>query len=152
MARSLRMEYPVAFYHVMASGKRRGPILVLVDGKTAGYYETLLDDIHFNPARAGLIRGSEGQSLMDYPWCSAAGGYLILLKNRPKWLAAAEGLATLGLPATVSGRRQFVERLDRRAVAESLPGMDRPAARNVQRRKCCSHPPQIGKAGFEASA
>ena len=91
---------------------------VLVDGKTAGYYETLLDDIHLNPARAGLIRGSEGQSLMDYPWCSVAGGYLLLPKNRPKWLAAAEELATLGLPDTVNGRRQFVERLDRRAVQE----------------------------------
>ena len=189
------MEYPGAFYHVMARGNRRGPIFlddddrrfflktlaqacgrtgwrvhawvlmgnhyhlfletpesnlvdgmkwlqntvtrrfnirhdewgrlfgdryksVLVDGKTAGYYETLLDYIHLNPARAGLIRGSEGQSLMDYPWSSVAGGYLLPPKKRPEWLAAGEGLASLGLTDTVGGRRQFLERLDHRAVEE----------------------------------
>ena len=91
---------------------------VLVEGKTAGYYETLLDYIHLNPARAGMVRGSEGQSVMDYPWSSVAGGYILSPKNRPKWLAAGEGLAAFGLTDTVSGRRQFVERLDRRAVEE----------------------------------
>lgn len=91
---------------------------VLVEGKTAGYYQTPLDYIHFNPARAGLIRGSEGQSLMDYPWSSVAGGYLLPPKKRPKWLAAGEGLASLGLTDTVGGRRQFVEHLDYRAVKE----------------------------------
>jgi len=91
---------------------------VLVEGKTAGYYETLLDYIHLNPARAGLVRCGEGQSVADYPWSSLAGGYLLSPKNRPKWLAAEVGLSVLGLKDSVNGRRQFVERLDRRAMDE----------------------------------
>ena len=36
---------------------------VLVEGKQAAYYETLADYIHLNPARAGLIKPKEGESL-----------------------------------------------------------------------------------------
>ena len=154
MARSLRIEYPGAFYHVMARGNRRGKIFVddddrrfflkavseacgmtgwrvhgwvmmsnhyhffietpeanlvagmkwlqnaytrrfntrhrewgrlfgdryksvIVEGKDPWYYTTLLDYIHLNPVRAGLVKVSEGQSVLDYPWCSVASGYAL---------------------------------------------------------------------------
>jgi len=71
---------------------------VLVDGKTAGYYETLLDYIHLNPARAGLIRGSEGQSLKPL-----AKANRVPIRERKK-----------GLPMTKSGRGRLFQRGSRR--------------------------------------
>ena len=44
---------------------------VLVEG--AGYYyETLLDDVHLNPVRAGLADRRKGQSVLDYAWSSVS--------------------------------------------------------------------------------
>ena len=92
---------------------------VLVEG--AGYYyETLLDYIHLNPARARLIDLQKEQSLLDYPWSSVAGGYALPPSRRAPWLAANAGLAAFGLADTTAGRRKFVERLDRRMVAEGM--------------------------------
>lgn len=91
---------------------------VLVEGGKAAYYEALLDYIHLNASRAGLVRAARGQSVLDYPWSSVAGGYGLRPEKRAKWLAAEDGLATSGLADTVRGRREFVERLDRRALEE----------------------------------
>ena len=82
------------------------------------YGRTLVDYIHLNPVRAGIIKPAEGQSVLDYPWSSVAGGYALPPEKRAKWLAADVGLAEQGLPDTVEGRRTYVERLDRRAVVE----------------------------------
>ena len=73
------------------------------------YYETLLDYIHLNPVRAKLVNPTTGTGVMDYPWSSIAGGYALLPSRRPKWLAAADGLAAFGLKDTASGRWKFVE-------------------------------------------
>lgn len=91
---------------------------VIVEGTDSYHYQTLLDYLHLNPVRAKLIKPSAGQSVLDYPWSSLAGGYVLPPSKRAKWLDAAWGLQTLGLADTVAGRRQMVERLDRRAVAE----------------------------------
>ena len=82
------------------------------------YGRTLMDYIHLNPVRAGIIKPAEGQSVMDYPWSSVAGGYALAPEKRAKWLAAESGLAEHGLPDTAEGRQRFVELLDRRAVVE----------------------------------
>jgi REP element-mobilizing transposase RayT len=196
MARSIRIEYPGAFYHVMARGNRREAIYrhgddrrfflqvlaeacgkcgwrvhawvlmnnhyhlllqtpeanlvegmkwlqntytrrfnvrhklwgrvfgdryksVLVEGE-GRYYETLLDYIHLNPARAGLVDPDKGQSVLDYPWSSVAGGYAVLPRKRAPWFAAADGLIAFGLADSASGRRKFVERLDRRILSEGM--------------------------------
>ena len=50
---------------------------VLVEGEKGYYYETLLDYIHLNPARCGLVRPKRKQSLLDYPWSSVAQGYAL---------------------------------------------------------------------------
>lgn len=91
---------------------------VMVDGNQRYYYETLLDYIHLNPVRAGLIRPAAGQSITDYAWSSVADGYVKPARQRRPWLAVDAGLEAFGMRDTVSGRRRFVERLDRRAVEE----------------------------------
>ncbi len=84
-----------------------------------GYYaRTLVDYIHLNPVRAGIIRPEEGQSVMDFPWSSVAGGYALPPGKRAKWLAAEAGLAEHGLPDTAEGRQKYVELLDKRSVLE----------------------------------
>ena len=197
MPRSIRIEYPGAFYHVMARGNRREAIFhdeadrrfflqtlgeackmtgwrihawvllsnhyhlfvetpdanlsrgmqwlqntftrrlntrhrlwgrlfgdrykaVLVEGQAGYYYETLLDYIHLNPVRCGLVRPQRKESLLDFPWSSAAQAYALPPSKRPKWLAAEDGLAVFGCADTPKGRRRWVERLDRRMVEEDL--------------------------------
>ena len=90
---------------------------VLVEGE-AYYYQTLVDYIHLNPVRAGKVRPFAGQSILDYPWSSVAGGYALAPGKRAAWLAASEGLKEFGCADTTAGRRRFVERLDSRAVEE----------------------------------
>ena len=197
MARSVRVEFPGAFYHVMARGNRREPIFldkedgkqfvkalgevcamtgwrvhawvllsnhyhlmietpepnlvagmkwlqntltrrfnvrhrawgrvfgdrykaVVVEGGQRFYYETLMDYIHLNPMRAGLVRVGTGESILNYPWSSVAMGYGVPANKRAKWLAAGEGLSVFGFSDTAAGHRRMVERLDRRAVEEGL--------------------------------
>lgn len=196
VARSIRIEYPGAFYHVMARGNRREAIFAgdedralflntlggacamtgwrihgwvllsnhyhflletpeanLVSGmqwlqntytrrfntrhgawgrlfgdrykavlieNAAPYYQTLLNYIHLNPVRAGLVDPCRGQSVKDYPWSSVARGYAIVPQKRPQWLAVADGLESFDLPDTAAGRRRMVESLDRCALEEGL--------------------------------
>ena len=91
---------------------------VVVDGESPYYYETLWDYIHLNPCRAGLVDVTQGQSVLDYPWSSLAGGYALMPHQRAKWLAAEQGLAAMGVEDSVEGRKKLVERLDRRAAEE----------------------------------
>ena len=91
---------------------------MLVEGGTRYYYQTVIDYIHLNAVRARLVKPAAGQSVLDYPWSSVAGGYALVPKQRPPWLAAAPGLAAFDFADTARGRRTFVERLDRRAIEE----------------------------------
>ncbi len=99
------------------------------------YYETLLDYIHLNPVRAGLINPRRGESVQDYAWSSLAQGYALSPRQRASWLAVAEGLENLSLPDNAAGRRGMVESLDRRALEEGLEraGIP-PSAPEVDRR------------------
>src|SRR5438477_921543 len=91
---------------------------VLNEGGSAYYYCSLMDYIHLNPVRTGLVRLAKGESVRDYAWSSVAQGYALSPGRRPSWLAAAEGLAMAQCPDTAAGRRRFVEHLDRRALEE----------------------------------
>jgi putative transposase len=111
---------------------------VLVEGVDTYHYRTLADYIHLNPVRARLVQPGKGQSVLDYPWSSVAGGWALPKGKRPKWFAAAEGLNRYDLPDTVGGRRSLVERLDRRAVEEEIDRCGLPVvAEDVDAR--CSH-------------
>jgi hypothetical protein len=90
-----------------------------VEGGDAWYYTTLLDYIHLNPVRAGIVKPKRGESVLDYPWSSVASGYAIPARKRAPWLAVGDGLAMFDLADTVAGRRKFVERLDQRGKEEA---------------------------------
>jgi putative transposase len=91
---------------------------ILSEGRSDYYYNSLMDYIHLNPVRAGLVRIEDGQSVRDYPWSSLAAGYAVPARKRLPWLAANEGLAMAQCADTAAGRRRFVEHLDERARAE----------------------------------
>ncbi|HEY2714054.1 MAG TPA: transposase [Chthoniobacterales bacterium] len=91
---------------------------VIVEGSERFYYETLMDYIHLNPMRAGLVRPDKGQSILDYPWSSIAKGYGLPASKRVKWLAVEDGVSVFGFSDTAAGRRRMVKRLDRRAMDE----------------------------------
>ncbi|NLT69877.1 MAG: transposase [Verrucomicrobiaceae bacterium] len=81
------------------------------------YLTTLIDYIHLNPARAGLVDGRD-RSLLDYPWSSLSQAYAKPPAKRAKWMVTAEGLDLCGESDTAKGRRRLVERLDRWASEE----------------------------------
>jgi hypothetical protein len=91
---------------------------VLVEGKELDYYATLWEYIHLNPVRAGLVNVGQGQSLMDYPWSSLAGGYVMNPRRRAEWLGVEEGFSMMGFADTVAGRRKMVEHLDQRGAEQ----------------------------------
>jgi len=213
MARSLRIQYPGAYYHVMARGNRREPIFhddddqrfflhtlaqacertgwrvhawvlmgnhyhlfiqtpepnlvagmswlqntltrrynvrhrkwgrlfgdrykaVLVEGQDRYHYQTLMDYIHLNPVRARLVRPDSGESVLDYPWSSLAGGHALPPKQRAKWLDAEAALKAFELPDTTAGRRRMVERLDERAVKERMKSCGVPALPEAVDARC----------------
>ena len=93
---------------------------VVVEGDDPYHYQTLMDYLHLNPVRAGIIRPEAGESVLDYPWSSLAGGYALPPTKRAKWLAAESGLKAFHLSDTTAGRRAMVERLDKRARGEAV--------------------------------
>lgn len=88
---------------------------ILSEGHSGYYYCTLMDYIHLNPVRAGVVRMARGESVRDYAWSSVARGYALAATKRAAWLAVKEGLAMAQCADTVAGRRRFVEHLDGRA-------------------------------------
>jgi len=94
---------------------------VLVESGGSGgdlYLRTLLDYIHLNPVRAGLVPSESFAGLLDYPWSSLASVYAVGPKARDPWMAAAEGLALFQCEDRAADRRHFVERLEERMKAE----------------------------------
>ena len=100
---------------------------VIVEGGDRYHYQTLMDYIHLNPVRARIIQPKAGQSVLDYPWSSSAGGYALPPGKRARWLAAESGLKAFNLPDTAAGRRAMVERLDERAAREAVQSCGVPA-------------------------
>jgi REP element-mobilizing transposase RayT len=75
------------------------------------YLRTVIDYVHLNPGRAGLVDGGK-RSLLDFAWSSVAKGYALPPSRRPAWLAAEQVFDLYGEADTATGRRRFVERLD----------------------------------------
>jgi putative transposase len=71
----------------------------------------LLDYIHLNPVRAGLVR--EGEGLESYRWSSLR-HYIAVPKMRPSWLETAMALSVTGCKDTAAARREFLEMLESR--------------------------------------
>jgi len=95
---------------------------VLVESGGSGgdlYLRTLLDYIHLNPVRAGIVPSERFAGLLDYPWSSLSRAYAIGPKARDPWMAAVEGLALFQCEDRAVDRRHFVERLEDRLKAEA---------------------------------
>jgi putative transposase len=90
---------------------------VLVESREFGsgdYLGNLIDYVHLNPIRAGIINAAT-ESLLDYPWSSLSRGYAISPQKRPPWLKTDDGFGILGLEDSVKGRRLYVRRLEEKA-------------------------------------
>lgn len=82
------------------------------------YYGTLLDYIHLNPVRAGLLQIDRGKGILQYPWSSLPSAYALPPRRRAPWMAAAEGLILMHYTDTATSRRRYVEQLEKRARTE----------------------------------
>ena len=88
---------------------------VLVDPEDVLYLPTLIDYLHLNPVRAGLVSVEDGQE--RFPWSSLR-WYVSETEKRPKWLEAERGLRMRGCEDGVQGRKRYLEHLDKRARDE----------------------------------
>jgi len=74
-------------------------------------FAAVLDYIHLNPVRAGLIGNSEGVD--SYRWSSLP-DYLKPISKRPKWAMVERGLSTNECVDTAKGRKEFLHLLERK--------------------------------------
>jgi hypothetical protein len=88
----------------------------LVDSEEPRYLATLLDYVHLNPARAGIVRLRIDGRLLDHPWSSLPG--YIRLRRGPAWLQVKRGLAARDLDDTPAYRWSLIEDLERRAACD----------------------------------
>ena len=92
---------------------------VLVESDLEQHYlGNLLDYIHLNPVRAGLVDPKRGLGLLNYRWSSLSQVYAIAASHRPEWCAADRGFSAFGCKDSIAGRREMIERLEQRAIAE----------------------------------
>ena len=105
---------------------------VLVDDSNDGWYlPTLIDYVHLNPARAGLVTLKRG--LEAFAWSSLTTGYLVSPSKRPPWLCADRGLAMRGLKDDAAGRRAYLRHLENRVRMEGLEaGRKLPEGQSLQ--------------------
>lgn len=87
------------------------------NGLWSDYLTNLIDYIHLNPARAGLVDGKE-KSVLDFKWSSLSTAYAVSPGKRHPWMKVAEGLSILGERDVVKGRKSYVQRLDEWALSE----------------------------------
>jgi putative transposase len=71
----------------------------------------LLDYIHLNPMRAGIVAEKDG--LESYVWSSLP-HYVEPARKRPAWLETTTGFEVCGCADTVGGRREFLSLLEQR--------------------------------------
>lgn len=83
-----------------------------VDGRN-GYQATVINYIHLNPARAGLVE-VERESLDHYAWSSYPA--ILCPAQRPEWLDAESSLRILDLADTPHGRGRHYQYMQRRLL------------------------------------
>ena len=87
----------------------------------------LLDYIHLNPVRAGIVQEKDG--IEAYAWSSLP-HYLGPPRRRPPWMETAGGFEVCGCADTASGRREFLGLLEAAGgLAQSHPCPARPLPR-----------------------
>ena len=81
---------------------------LLIEDKEPMYLRCLIDYIHLNPVRAGLVE--RGGRLEDFPWSSLR-EYVMPPGRRSAWMSVDRGMSVVGMPDNASGRRKYLERL-----------------------------------------
>jgi REP element-mobilizing transposase RayT len=90
---------------------------LIVDGSGTGYFKTVCDYVHLNPARAKLLPPE--QPLAEYRWSSWP-EYLKSPAKRPAWLRVDRLLGEYRIPQdSASGRRHLAAALELRRAAEA---------------------------------
>jgi putative transposase len=82
---------------------------IVVQHQEGDYYQQLMDYVHLNPVRAGMIGEGEGFDSME--WTSLR-EYRKPPTKRFEWMESTKGFETVGLPDTTAGRRRYLERLE----------------------------------------
>ena len=102
---------------------------LVVDGSGTGYFKTVCDYVHLNPARARLLSSEE--ALRTYRWSSWP-EYLKSPRRRWEWLRVDRLLGEYRVPKdSKAGRHYLEQRVEERRVAE-----DTEAYRAVRRGWC----------------
>ncbi len=86
------------------------------------YFGRIVDYVHLNPARAGVV--GIGEPLSSYGWSSLA-MYRSTPSKRPGWLETGRSMRVFGLNDTVAGRRAFERRLQERIESEGVESAGR---------------------------
>lgn len=91
---------------------------LVVDGSGTGYFKTVCDYVHLNPARARLVH--QGQALREYRWSSWP-EYLKSPKRRWDWLRVDRLLGEYMVPKDSAAGRRYLERCqeERRSEEDS---------------------------------
>ena len=89
---------------------------LIVDGSGSGYFKSVGDYVHLNPARAKLVAAE--QPLQSFAWSSWP-AYLAAPSKRPAWLRVDRLLGDYGIPKdSPAGRQQLERALEARRGAE----------------------------------
>ena len=101
------------FFGHLFSGRYKA---LIVDGSGTGYFKTVCDYVHLNPARAKLLKPE--QALREYVWSSWP-EYLKSPGKRWPWLRVDRLLGEYRIPQdSAAGRRHLAECLEARRGAE----------------------------------
>lgn len=90
---------------------------MLVEADNAHYFSTIIDYIHLNPARAGLVR--KQTFLSGSRWTSLP-GWVRENGRRESWLHPEKGLACFGCDDTPQGHSKYLDHLIGRFEAERM--------------------------------
>jgi putative transposase len=82
---------------------------IVVQHKEGDYFRSLVDYVHLNPVRAGMVRKGEGFDSME--WTSLR-EYRKPPTKRFEWMETEKAFETVDLKDTSAGRRHYIERLE----------------------------------------
>ncbi|MEM1159274.1 MAG: transposase, partial [Verrucomicrobiota bacterium] len=83
------------------------------------YFLTLVDYVHLNPVRAGLVQMSQGKGLLDYRWSSLRQSYSVPANKRKPWSAVDKVLGLFGAKDDTASRRRYIQQLEKSVLSEA---------------------------------
>lgn len=87
-------------------------------GNQSAYFGDLVDYVHLNPIRAGLVDVEHGKGLLDYEWSSLKQAYGVNASKRPQWSCVDKALRSFGGRDEVRSRRKYISRLEKQVHGE----------------------------------